>query len=84
MTGRVRVFAGVAIRRTVATKSHAAFLAGPQVDPGAADLHAFLALKTVWPFERADRFDVGAFSGNHLVSVMPETSYGYVRKSSAL
>ena len=83
MAGRVRVFAGVAIRRTVATKSHAAFLAGPQVDPIAADLHALLAFKTVRPLDRFDSFDVGAFSGNHLMSVRPEMSYGYGRKSSA-
>ena len=58
MSGCVRVFTGVAIRRTVAAKSHAAFLAGPQVDPIAADLHAFLALKTARPLDRFDRFDM--------------------------
>ncbi len=83
MARRVRVFAGVAIWRTVAAKGHAAFLASPQVDPLAADLDTFLALKANWPLDRVDRFDMGAFSGNHLMSVRPEMSYGYGRRSSA-
>ncbi len=43
MRGFVRVFAGVTIWRAVAAERHAARLAGAQMDPGTADLHAFLA-----------------------------------------
>src|SRR2546423_14954044 len=69
MAGRLGVFTGVAIRRTVAAKRHAAFLAGPQVDPSAADLHAFLAFETARAFDRFGRFAIGAFSRDQLMSV---------------
>jgi hypothetical protein len=79
MTSRVRVFAGVTIRRAVAAKGHAAFLAGSQMDPIAADFHTFLALEAAWAFDRFDRFDMGTFAGDHLMSVRPETSYAVSR-----
>ena len=43
MPAGVRVFAGVPVRRAVATKRDAACLARAQVDPARADLHTFLA-----------------------------------------
>ena len=43
MSGRVRVFGGVPIWRAVAAERDAAFLAGPQMHPVVADLHAFFA-----------------------------------------
>ena len=43
MARGVRVFGGVPIRRAVTAKRHATSLAGAQMDPGAADLHAFFA-----------------------------------------
>ena len=84
MTDRVRVFAGVTVRRAIAAKRRPTFLTGPQVDPLAADLHTFLALKTARSLDGVYRFDMGACSGNHLISVTPEVSYGYDRKSSAV
>jgi hypothetical protein len=65
MAARVRVLAGVTVWRAVAAKRRAAFLAGPQVDPIAANLHTFLALGAARPFDRFDGFDMGAFAGNH-------------------
>ena len=58
MPGRVRVPGCVAIRGAVATMSLAAFLAGAQVNPVAADLHAFVALIPLWLLDRGDRADV--------------------------
>ena len=43
MLGRVRVLAGVPIRRAVAAKRHPTRLARAQVNPALADLHAFFA-----------------------------------------
>jgi len=40
MSGRVRVFARVTIRRAVAAQRRAAYLAGSQMNPTRADLHA--------------------------------------------
>ena len=79
MTGRVRVFAGVTVWRAVAAKGHAAFLAGAQMDPVAADLHTFLALETARPLDRFDCFNMGTFAGDHLMSVRPDTSYAVSR-----
>lgn len=58
MSAGVRVFARVAIRRTVAAKSHSAFLAGSQMDPGCSDLDAFAALHALRMFYFRDRFEV--------------------------
>jgi hypothetical protein len=43
MLRRVRVFAGVPVRRTVAAERHATRLARPQMHPIAADLDALFA-----------------------------------------
>jgi hypothetical protein len=43
MAGGVRVFAGVLVRRAVAAERNAAFLAGAQMYPVVADLHALRA-----------------------------------------
>ena len=56
----VRVFGRVAIRRTVATKSHSAFLACPQVDPGRSDLDAFAALHALREFYFRNGIEVSA------------------------
>lgn len=53
------MFAGVLIGRAVATERRAAFLARPQMDPGGADLHAFLALTAFWLFDQRDCVDMG-------------------------
>ena len=43
MPALMRVFGGVPIWRAVAAERDAAFLAGPQMNPIVADLHAFFA-----------------------------------------
>ena len=60
MPDRACVSAGVLIGRAITTQRHAAFLTSPQMDPGRADLHAFLAFRPCWSFDRGDRIDVGA------------------------
>jgi hypothetical protein len=47
----MRVFAGVLVRRTVAAKRDATFLAGAQMHPIVADLHAFRAFAAFRPFD---------------------------------
>ena len=51
MAGRVRVFAGVLVRRTVAAERDAAFLAGAQMNPIVADLHALRAFAALRLFD---------------------------------
>jgi hypothetical protein len=63
MADSVRVFAGVTVRRAVAAKRDAAFLASPQMDPVCAGLHAFFAFAALRLFDRRDRIDVG--TGRH-------------------
>ncbi len=58
MAAGAGVFARVLIRRAVATECRVTGLAGAKMDPGGADLHALLALKTPGPFDRGDRVDV--------------------------
>jgi hypothetical protein len=65
MASGVRVFAGVAIRRAIATERDAAFLAGPQMDPARTDLHAFLALEHIGQFDRPDGIEMCATSIGH-------------------
>ena len=47
----LRVLAGMAVRRTIATQGDAAFLAGPQMHPVRADLHAFFAFAALRLFD---------------------------------
>src|SRR5438046_8520575 len=47
MPARPRVFAGVLIRRAVATQRHATLLAGAQMHPLRPDLHTLRALAAV-------------------------------------
>src|SRR5471032_3184706 len=49
MSGGVGMFAGMLVRRTIAAARPATGLAGAEVDPGRADLHAFLALAALRP-----------------------------------
>jgi hypothetical protein len=51
MPARVRVFAGVTIRRAVATERDATRLARAQVNPERADLHAFFAFTALRMFD---------------------------------
>ncbi len=51
MPALLRVLAGMAVRRTIATQGDAAFLAGPQMHPVRADLHAFFAFAALRLFD---------------------------------
>jgi ATP-dependent RNA helicase RhlE len=76
MASRVGVFASVLVRRAIAAEGDAAFLAGPQMHPRRAELHTLVALQPAGPFNRFDRFDMGAFAGGHRKSVMRSVSPG--------
>src|SRR5688500_14822683 len=58
MGHRACVFAGVAIRRRVATERDAACLARSQMDPGRADFHALVALMRLWMLHCVYRLQV--------------------------
>jgi hypothetical protein len=51
MSTDVRVFGGVAIRRTIAAQRDSTCLARPQMNPVTADLHAFFAFAPLWLFD---------------------------------
>src|SRR5206468_2009989 len=65
MPARLGVFAGVLIRRAVATQRLAAFLTCPQVHPPGPDLHALSALTASRMFDRGDSRKMGATSIRH-------------------
>jgi hypothetical protein len=65
MPAGVRVFAGVPIRRAVATERDATRLAGAQVNPARADLHAFFAFTTLRMFDLSDCVEMRAPSIGH-------------------
>ena len=54
MAGRLRVFAGVLVWRTVATQCDAALLTGAQMHPLRADLHALRTFAMIGVFDRHD------------------------------
>src|SRR5207248_9149414 len=54
MPARPRVFAGVLIRRAVATQRHATLLAGAQMHPFRPDRHTLRALAMVRKFDGRD------------------------------
>jgi hypothetical protein len=66
LTG-VRVFAGVLIRRAVAAQRDSTRLARPQVNPVAANLHAFFAFTPMRLLDRLNRnrIQVRTASGTH-------------------
>ena len=67
MPALVRMLAGMAVRRTVATQGDAARLTGPQMNPGCADPHALFAFAALRMFYRLNRFEMGAgFHGDVL------------------
>ena len=55
MSAGVRVFAGVLIRRAVAAQRDSTRLARPQVNPIAANLHAFFAFTAMRLLDRLNR-----------------------------
>jgi hypothetical protein len=60
MSGRLRMPGGMAIRRVIATMRAAAFLAGAQVNPFTADLHAFITLVSLSVFHCGNHTNVRA------------------------
>jgi hypothetical protein len=66
MPARLRVRAGVAIRRIVTTQGRAAFLTRAQVDPTRMDLHTLLALMALGLFHCGDSADVDAGRCGHI------------------
>jgi hypothetical protein len=65
MSGGAGVFAGVLIRRAVATQRLAAFLTCSQVHPPCPNLHALSALTASRMFDRVDGRKMGATSIRH-------------------
>jgi len=65
MPGCVRVFSGVTVRRAITAERLAARLAGAQMDPVCADLHAFLAFAPLRLFNGRDRVKMRAASIRH-------------------
>ena len=65
MPARPRVFAGVLIRRAVATQRHATLLAGAQMHPLRPDLHTLRALAAVRKFDGRDGGKMAATSVGH-------------------
>src|SRR5512140_3675830 len=65
MLARARVLAGVFVRRVVTAARRTALLAGAEVDPARADLHALLALPALRGLHRLDRLGVTACRFRH-------------------
>src|SRR5438874_13086460 len=81
MADRARVFAGVAIRRAVAAKGDAAFLACPEMNPGRADFLALFAREATRPFDRFHGFNMRAFAGRDWILFGPYMYPGCGRNS---
>ncbi len=58
MPGGVRVFAGVLVWRAVTAERDTTCLAGPQMNPVCADLHAFFTLAARSVFDRRNRIQM--------------------------
>ena len=54
MAGRAGMLTGMPVRRAIAAKGGAAFLAGAKMNPVGTDLHALFAFMAL---RKADRFD---------------------------
>jgi hypothetical protein len=65
MPARVRVFAGVPVRRAVATERDATRLARAQVNPARPDLHAFFAFTALRMFDVNDCVEMRTASVGH-------------------
>jgi hypothetical protein len=60
MVTRASVLARMAVRRRIAAEGAAARLAGAQMNPAIAGLHAFFAFVTAWSLDATDRVDMSA------------------------
>ena len=58
MPATMRVFAGVLVWRAIAAERDSTRLAGPQMNPVCADLHAFFAFTALRLFDGRDRVEV--------------------------
>jgi hypothetical protein len=65
MPGCARVLRGMTVRRTIAAVGAATFLTRPQVNPGAADLDAFLAEPSFRVLDGLNDFQMDAGSIRH-------------------
>jgi hypothetical protein len=65
MAGHLRVPGGVPVRGAVTAVRAAAFLAGAQVDPLRADLHALIAMVVARRLHRRERREVNAVPIDH-------------------
>jgi hypothetical protein len=72
MAGHLRVPGRMVVRRVVAAMRAPTFLAGTQVDPFAADLHAFIALVLSGVLDCGDCLDVRAPLIRHGPPLLPE------------
>src|SRR5258708_19801052 len=79
MLARARVLAGVLVRRVVAAARRTALLAGPQVHPARADLHALLALPALRGLHRLDRLDVTARRLRHGCTSVAQCPRGLIK-----
>ena len=59
------MFAGMPVRRAVATERHTTCLARPQMHPVAADLHTLRAFAVLRLFNGRDRIEMRAASVGH-------------------
>jgi len=69
MTTRTRMLRRMSVRRTVATSSRTALLAGAQVNPTISRLHALFANSLLRLFDVSDRIDVNAYFCCHAASI---------------
>jgi len=68
VAGRPRMFAGMTVGGIVATMGAATVLAGPQLHPPRADLHALVAFTSLGLLHALDGIDVGAASIWHVIT----------------
>ena len=77
MPCRLRMARRMALRRIVTAVRAAAFLAGAQVDPLRADLHALVALVVARRFHSSKGREVDAFPIDHRRTVAPSRAGCY-------
>jgi hypothetical protein len=71
MAAQPCVFTGVLVWRTVAAEGYATLLAGAEMNPAGADLHAFFAFKSLWYAQRFKGVEMWA-AGRHSGSLFAQ------------
>lgn len=82
MPGGARVFASVAIRRTITAQCNATLLTGAEMHPLRSDFHTLSALTNLWQFDGLDSIEMSAASIRHNFNwVQPKrrARFGYQR-----